>query len=98
MFSRLINRRITQRRPFLTAVLMLILTAIMVYNPLQALADNVIATLEFDGGPRAIAVNVVTNRIYEGNYDDNTVSVIDGSTATLLSGRIASANVSAATG
>src|SRR5258708_14825574 len=81
----LINRRTTQRRPRLTAMLMLlILTAVVVYNPLQALADSVIATVEVNGGPRAVAVNAVTNRIYVGNYDDNTVSVIDGSTNTLL--------------
>src|SRR5579859_6788980 len=79
-----LNRRTTQRRPHTIVALMLILTAVVICNPLQARADSVIATLEFDGGPRAVAVNAMTNRIYVGNYDDNTVSVIDGSTNTVM--------------
>src|SRR5450432_1355673 len=85
MSNLLINRRITQRRARIATVLMaLIITAVVGINPLRAQSDTVIATLDVAGGPRAIGVNASTNRIYVANYDDQTVSVIDGSTNIVL--------------
>ncbi|MEN6392138.1 MAG: S-layer homology domain-containing protein [Syntrophomonas sp.] len=42
------------------------------------------ATIPVGRNPRAVAVNPVTNKIYVANLNDDTVTVIDGSTDTVL--------------
>jgi YVTN family beta-propeller protein len=52
-------------------------------------AQGVVATLEVGPGPKAIAVNPVTNKIYVANSVGNSVTVIDGitgKTATVAAG------------
>src|SRR5260221_448744 len=88
MFSRLINRRTTQRRPFLTSVLMLILTA---GNVNDGITNPVLGRPNILGAdPDETAVNATNNRIYMSTSGDNrnTVNVIDGSANTLLGGPI----------
>ena len=46
-------------------------------------ANNASSPLTVETSPWAIAVNPVTNTIYVANYDDDDVSVIDGSTNTV---------------
>ena len=43
-------------------------------------ATNSPALMSVGAGPRAIAVNSVTNKIYVANYFGQTVTVIDGAT------------------
>src|SRR5437899_36581 len=43
-------------------------------------AQTVTTTVPAGTGPWAVAVNPVTNRIYVANYDNNSVTVIDGAT------------------
>jgi YVTN family beta-propeller protein len=50
----------------------------------EAYAQTVIDTVDVGNGPRGIAVNSDTNRIYVANIFDNTVSVIDGTTNTVI--------------
>lgn len=45
-----------------------------------AQAGRVIATVPAGDGPRAVAVNPVTNRVYIANDSSNNVTVIDGAT------------------
>ena len=43
-------------------------------------AESVIGTVPTGPSPRAVAVDTVTNKIYVANYQNNTVTVIDGAT------------------
>src|ERR1700733_11154965 len=45
-----------------------------------AKAQTVTTTLAVGGGPQAVAVNPVTNKIYVANYLSSSVTVIDGET------------------
>jgi YVTN family beta-propeller protein len=47
-------------------------------------AIAVVATPGVGASPIAIAVNPVTNMVYVANFDGNTVSVIDGTTNTVV--------------
>ena len=54
-------------------------------------ADTVAATVAAGDGPRAVAVNPVTNKIYVANQSGRTVTVIDGrdhSTTTVTAGSL----------
>jgi YVTN family beta-propeller protein len=53
-------------------------------------SNNVTSTISVGSYPEAIAVIPATNKVYVGNYSDNTVTVIDGatnSTSTVPVGR-----------
>src|SRR5439155_1062236 len=79
------KRRTTRSRLRRIALwMLLVLAAILACNPLPALADSIIATVPVGAFPKAVAVNATTNRLYVANYADSTVSVIDGSTNTVL--------------
>jgi YVTN family beta-propeller protein len=51
---------------------------------LSAHAQNVTASVHVGTGPKSVALNPVTNRIYVANYNSNNVTVIDGATNTTL--------------
>jgi YVTN family beta-propeller protein len=67
------------RRGNLVAVLCLLACAITALAP-AARAQAVVASPTVGKGPRAVAVNPVTNQVYVANYPSGTVSVIDGAT------------------
>jgi YVTN family beta-propeller protein len=69
----------------LTVLLIGTLTALpMVSYYHQVYAQTVIATIDVGVNPIGVAVNPTTNRIYVANDGDNTVSVIDGTTNTVI--------------
>lgn len=47
---------------------------------IPAMAQSVLATVPVGSGPRAVAVNPSTNKIYVANDNGNSVAVIDGAT------------------
>lgn len=65
------------------------LMVVMLLNISQAYAAHekpaVIATIPVGSAPGGIDVNMVTNRIYVGNYFSGTISVIDGDTNSVIS-------------
>src|SRR5438132_14037951 len=72
-----------QRSPSILLALSLVfgLSGIFV-TPVEAY--QVTVTIAVGSNPNGVAVNPLTNRIYVANSDDNTVSVIDGSTNTVI--------------
>jgi YVTN family beta-propeller protein len=54
--------------------------AALVVSAVPAQGQTVIATVPAGQGPRSVAVNPVTNKIYVPNYGSNNVTVIDGAT------------------
>ncbi len=50
-----------------------------------AVAEAVVATVNTGSTPYGLCIDSVTNRIYVANYDDNTVTVINGATDSTTS-------------
>jgi YVTN family beta-propeller protein len=50
-----------------------------------ASADSIISTISVGSGPTDVAVNPTTNMIYVINYNDNTISAINGTTNSVVS-------------
>src|SRR4051812_39431964 len=50
-----------------------------------SLAQTTVTTITVGAGPRGVAVNPTTNRVYVANNGANTVSIIDGTNNTVLS-------------
>jgi YVTN family beta-propeller protein len=50
----------------------------------NAFADSVTATISVGTNPSVVAINPTTNRIYVGNSGEGTISVIDGTSNTVL--------------
>ena len=72
-------------RPLLQAVLAIAVGAIAWDGAHLASAQTVTRTLATGSGPRAMAVNPVTNTIYVANEFSNSVTVIDGATLATAS-------------
>ena len=62
----------------------LLFACVVVYSSGNLLAQRVLATVDVGNEPLSVAVNIGTNIVYVVNHEDNSVSVIDGSTNQLV--------------
>lgn len=72
------------RKYFLTLVFTSIFLISLGMISQNAFADQVIATIPVQNNPNGIGINPNTNMIYVSNYGNNTVSVINGETNTVV--------------
>ena len=75
----------TKRPIFCAAGAGLALLALVFFNPSNAFAQTLTATIPVGTNPEFVAINEVTNTIYVSNQGSSNVTVINGTTLTTVS-------------
>jgi YVTN family beta-propeller protein len=70
----------SDKRWLVSTFVILCLQLSLIFNLPLANAQSVMATIGVGNGPRAPAINPVTNKIYVANASSNNVTIIDGTT------------------